>query len=94
MSIRKGLYRAAWSASLLGIVGFVATLIEPQWIERLAGGAPDQGDGSLERWLVSGAFLVAAIAAAVVARRERRRGRPDAAPALHAARLPPGRQPR
>jgi hypothetical protein len=70
---RPWLHRTHLAASVLGVLLFVATLIEPQWIERLVGDAPDAGDGSLERWLVSGAFLVAAVLAALLARRERAR---------------------
>jgi hypothetical protein len=40
--------------------------------------SPDGGDGSAERWLVGGAFLVAALIAAALARRERRRGQMEA----------------
>ena len=71
---RAWLYRAEWAVSLLSIVGFVATLVEPQWIELLFDASPDGGDGSAERWLVGSAFLVAALIAAALARRERRRG--------------------
>ena len=72
---RIGLWWTEVAASLIGIVGFVATLVEPEWIERLFDEAPDGGDGSAERWLVGAAFLVAAVVAALLAHRERRRAR-------------------
>lgn len=78
VSMRNALYAAEWAAAALGFAGFVGTLIEPQWIERLFDESPDGGDGSLERWLVAGAFLVAAIAAAALARRERSRRQAEA----------------
>lgn len=73
VSMRNALYAAEWAAAALGFAGFVGTLIEPQWIERLFDESPDGGDGSLERWIVGGGFLVAAVIAALLARRERRR---------------------
>ena len=72
---RVWLVRTEIAASILGVAGFIGTLIEPQWIERLFDQSPDAGDGSAERWLVSAAFLVAALIAALLARREQRRGR-------------------
>jgi ABC-type thiamin/hydroxymethylpyrimidine transport system permease subunit len=48
------------------------TLVFPEWIEELTGLEPDAGSGALE-WLVAGVFLVAAVVAAVLARRDYRR---------------------
>lgn len=53
---------------------FVCTLADPQWIERWFDESPDGGDGSVERWIVGGCFLVLTVVAAGLARRERRRG--------------------
>jgi hypothetical protein len=50
----------------------VLTLVFPEWIEELTGLEPDAGSGALE-WLAAGVFLVAAVAAAVSARRDYRR---------------------
>jgi ABC-type thiamin/hydroxymethylpyrimidine transport system permease subunit len=50
----------------------VLTLVFPEWIEELTGLEPDAGSGALE-WLVAGVFLVAAVVAAVLARRDYRR---------------------
>ena len=72
---RPWLYRAEWAACALSVAGFIATLIEPQWIELAFGESPDGGDGSAERWLLGAAFVIAASIAAVLARRERRRDR-------------------
>jgi hypothetical protein len=70
---RRWLYRAEIAASLLSVALFALTQVDPQWIERFFDESPDGGDGSIERWLVGGAFLVAAVLAAALARRERRR---------------------
>jgi len=70
---RPWLYRAEVAASLISIALFVLTLVDPQWIERWFDESPDAGDGSAERWLVGGAFLVAAVIAAVLSRREKQR---------------------
>jgi hypothetical protein len=50
----------------------VLTLVTPEWIEALTGLEPDSGSGALE-WVVAGVFLVAAVVAAVFARRDYRR---------------------
>lgn len=73
---RTWLYRAEVAVSLISLVMFVATMIDPQWIETLFDESPDAGDGSVERWLVGGGFLLAALIAAALAWRERRRVRP------------------
>lgn len=66
------IYRAEVAASALSAVLFGWTLVDPQWIERWFDESPDGGDGSAERWLVGGAFFVAAVLAALLARRQRR----------------------
>ena len=73
---RAWLYRAEVAISLISVAMFIATMIDPQWIETLFDESPDGGDGSAERWLVGGGFLIAAVVAAVLAWRERRRLRP------------------
>jgi ABC-type thiamin/hydroxymethylpyrimidine transport system permease subunit len=50
----------------------VLTLVFPEWIEELTGLEPDAGSGALE-WIVAGIFLVGAVVAAVLARRDYRR---------------------
>ena len=70
---RSWLYRAEIATSLLSAALFVLTLVDPQWIEALFDESPDQGDGTAERWIVGGCFLVAALLAAALAWRERRR---------------------
>jgi hypothetical protein len=52
----------------------ILTLIDPQWIERWFDESPDGGDGTTERWIVGGCFLVLAVAAGFLARRAPRRG--------------------
>lgn len=53
----------------------IATLVEPEWIERLFDVAPDGGDGSLETWVVVTACVIAGAVfgwrAAVRLRRDR-----------------------
>ena len=70
---RHWLYRAEVAASLVSAVLFVVTLADPQWIESWFDESPDNGDGSAERWIVGGCFLLAALSAAALARRQRRR---------------------
>jgi hypothetical protein len=50
----------------------VLTLVTPEWIEALTGLEPDSGSSALE-WVLAGVFLVAAVVAAVLARRDYRR---------------------
>jgi len=69
---RIWLSRLAWTVSLVGACLFVVTLAVPQWIEMLFDESPDGGDGSLERWVVGGSFLLASVIAACVAWRENR----------------------
>ena len=70
---RVWLYRAEVAASVVSALLFVLTLVDPQWIERWFDESPDDGDGSLERWILGGSLLIAALIAGVLARRERRR---------------------
>ena len=74
------LMRTYWTASALSVLLLVATLVDPQWIERWFDEAPDGGDGSAERWIVGACFAALALAAAWLARREQRRLRPGTAP--------------
>jgi hypothetical protein len=76
---RLWLYRAEVAASLVSAALVIQTVLDPQWIERWFDESPDGGDGSAERWIVGGCFLVAALIATVLARRER--GRPGTAAA-------------
>jgi len=70
---RRWIYRAEVAVSLLSTALFGLTLFDPAWIERWFKVSPDGGDGSAERWIVGGGFLVAALLAAAMARHERRR---------------------
>lgn len=47
----------------------VLTLAFPAWIEELTGLEPDADSGALE-WIIAGIFLIAAVASAVLARRD------------------------
>ena len=69
----RWLYRAEVAVSAISTVLFAWTLMDPQWIERWFDDSPDGGDGSAERWLVGSAFFIAALLAAVLARRQRGR---------------------
>ncbi len=69
---RKMLYRAEIAAAIASAALFGLTLIDPQWIETLFEEAPDDGDGSLERWILLSCTFVATVIAAVLARREKR----------------------
>jgi hypothetical protein len=80
MSSRKRFVAALVAACLSGVV-CVATLIEPQWFELLFDESPDGGDGSLETIVAVAVSLVACLVFALLARRERRRGRRLADPA-------------
>ena len=70
---RVWLYRLEMAVALTSVALFALTLVVPQWIEMLFDASPDRGDGSAERWVVSALFGLAAVLAAVLARRERRR---------------------
>jgi hypothetical protein len=72
MQKRIWLFRLAWILSSVSACLFIVTLAEPQWIEMLFNGSPDGGDGSLERWVVGGSFLLASVIAACVGWRENR----------------------
>jgi hypothetical protein len=65
------IYRALVAISALSALLFVLTLFQPQWIEILFDETPDDGDGSFERWIVGGGFLIASVLAAFLARRQR-----------------------
>lgn len=70
---RPWLYRLEVAVSIISVLLLALTMVEPMWIERLLDESPDGGDGSLERLVAGACFGVAAIVAAVLARRERRR---------------------
>lgn len=70
---RRTAYRIEIAVAIASALLAVLTFVEPQWIERLFEASPDAGDGSVERWIVGGGFLVAALIAAALARRDRRR---------------------
>jgi len=70
---RQWLYRAEIVIALVSAGLFVLTLVDPMWIETLFDESPDEGDGSLERWILLGCTSLAALIAAVLAWRERRR---------------------
>jgi len=64
-----------WIEIVLGAVGAVlavASFIEPQWIEVLFEASPDEGSGEAE-WLLSAAFLLAALVSFALAGIEWRR---------------------
>jgi hypothetical protein len=65
--LRVEVVLAVISAALCGL-----TLVFPEWIEALTGLEPDAGSGALE-WVIAGAFLVGAVVAAALARRDYRR---------------------
>ena len=67
MRLRIEVVLAVISAALC-----ILTLVMPQWIEELTGLAPDSGSGALE-WIIVAVFLVAAVVAAALARRDYRR---------------------
>ena len=58
--------------AVISTVLCILTLVIPQWIEELTGLEPDAGSGALE-WVIAGVFLVAAVVAALLARRDYRR---------------------
>jgi hypothetical protein len=65
--MRGNLRRLFWiEAGLAAITGFLAliTPIFPDWIEVVSGWNPDQHDGSVERLIVIGLFVVAVAMAA------------------------------
>lgn len=70
---RSWLYWTEIALSLLSAALFALTLLDPQWIEHWFDASPDGGDGAAERWVVAGGFLAAAVLAAALAWRERRR---------------------
>ena len=70
---RLALYRIQFATALISAILFVATLIDPQWIETLFGESPDDGDGSFERFVLGGFFLMTSLVSAMLALRERRR---------------------
>lgn len=70
---------AAMLAACLSGVACIATLVEPRWFELLFDEGPDGGDGSLETIIAVVVSVAACMVFALLARREWRRGRRDAA---------------
>jgi hypothetical protein len=64
--------RAEMALAVISAVLGIATMLFPEWIEELTGLEPDAGSGALE-WIITGAFLVAALLSALLARRDARR---------------------
>jgi len=59
--VRKNVRRRVWfEMGLASITGFLAiiTTVFPDWIEFVSGWDPDQHDGSVERLIATGLFLV------------------------------------
>jgi hypothetical protein len=65
---RQAIVKAA--LALTSALLCIASLIYPQWFERVFDAAPDAGDGSLEMWLAAGAGAIACIALSVLACRD------------------------
>jgi hypothetical protein len=62
--MRQNFWRLFWvEAGLAAITGLLAliTPIFPDWIEFVSGWDPDQHDGSVERMIIVGLFVVAAV---------------------------------
>jgi len=70
---RTWLYRAEVGAAAISLCMLVATLLVPNWFELLFDAAPDDGDGTLERWVAIGVSCAAFLAFAWLARGERRK---------------------
>jgi len=59
--VRKNVRHRVWfEIGLASVTGFLAILtpVFPYWIEFVSGWDPDQHDGSIERLIVTGLFLV------------------------------------
>ena len=80
MSARKR-FLAALLAAFASGGACVATLIEPQWFERLFDESPDGGDGSMETMVAVVVSFGACLVFAWLARRELQTSRRDAKPA-------------
>ncbi len=73
----RRLRRRFWVAlavAVMGVLGLVATLVWPAWIELVLGADPDGGDGSIERALAMAASVVSAGAVIVAGFEWRRAG--------------------
>ncbi|MEJ8849533.1 hypothetical protein [Variovorax rhizosphaerae] len=70
---RQFLYRAEIAVAVVCACLFALTLVDPQWIETLFDESPDDGDGSLERWILLGCTSIGTVLAGALAWRERRR---------------------
>ncbi len=68
--MRRNIRRLFWiETALAAISGLLAlvTTIFPDWIELVSGWDPDQHDGSVERLIIIGLFVVAVALAAAAA---------------------------
>lgn len=70
---RQFLYWAEVVAAVVSACLTLLTAFDPQWIEHYFDASPDDGDGSLERWVLIACFSAATVLAAALARREKRR---------------------
>jgi hypothetical protein len=73
MVVRRIFYVEA-AAAVIFAVTFVATLVSPDWIERVFDTAPDQGSGEAE-WGIAAVLGLIAIVFSLLARVELRRAR-------------------
>jgi hypothetical protein len=63
----KALFGVAIVLTVLSVVAFVATLVEPEWIEMVFRVDPDEGSGEAERGIALWASGAAAVVFAVFA---------------------------
>jgi hypothetical protein len=73
--MRTALRRRFWAEGAMAVVTavlFVATLIQPDWIEEVLHLDPDAGNGSVE-WLIVGALAVVTVGLIALAGSEWRR---------------------
>ena len=81
MTRRERLRAAGWSfwlpfiACLIAGAATIASVIEPEWIERVSGFSPDAGSGETE-WLIPAVAAVVAVVAFAVTRLQWRRIQP------------------
>lgn len=68
----RTLFWIAVVLAVLSVVAFVATLVEPEWIEAVFRVGPDEGSGEAERgvalWVLGAAAVVFAVFAIVSGR--------------------------
>jgi hypothetical protein len=64
MMTRKSFRRRFWMESVFAVAAGILALVTPvfpDWIEVLTGWDPDQHDGSVERYIVVGLFIITTI---------------------------------